>query len=177
MRLEQHDAGRKIRRDDDADAGVGDRLRAARASCCRPAGRADDEADAAPRERRRVGRSPSPASRNRSRRRRRPSARRRDRRRARRLRIDHAGDLAAVLRGASALDQLSHFAVADEQELTSHLHGADRVDPKTHEELFSIVYDRAFVHCASAWLAHVVRKTSRADASSHEARRRRAART
>ena len=54
-RFEQHDAGRKIRRGHDADAGVGDdlaQLRLVRS----PAGRADDDVDAA------AGRAPARSS-------------------------------------------------------------------------------------------------------------------
>ena len=80
-----------------------------RATACRsagfvrlPAGRADDDVDAAARQRRHVRRHRVRRARSRSPRRRRASARRRRRRRGAATRIDDAGDLAAVL-GASDL--------------------------------------------------------------------------
>ena len=111
-RIEEHDAGRKVRSDNDAPA----RFVYRRAYCrlmLGPAGGSDHEIDAAPRERRGVPRH---------RRGRGEIDRHVDAVPARsvgaaamrrRLRIDHACHFKAVL-GGERLDHPSHFAVADQ---------------------------------------------------------------
>ena len=114
-RLEQHDAGGEIRRHDGADVPGRHRVADCRLVAL-PGGRPDDEIDAAPREHRRilhddVGRRKIDGDVHRL-----PGGRVGTAAVARRLRIDDADDLAAVLRG-DRLDHPSHFAVSDQQNL------------------------------------------------------------